>query len=264
MRTPDADLYKDKIEISLDGRQVFYLFFGGAVIACLVFVLGVMVGRRVEARAHVDKAAATSAARDPLAALDRLDGGDPMSFRSALGGGPATDGAAATDAAADAIDRARTEAKQAQDARVEAAQAKVDQAKAKAEAEAKAKAEALKAAEAERKAAEAKQAEQAKQAAAEAKKAAKAEPAAEPTPPPAAPGRFTLQLSSFQDKTEAQSFLADVRAAGYKAYLVEADVEGKGRYFRVRFGSFGDYEAALAAKQEFEAKVNKIAYVTRL
>lgn len=256
MRTPDADLYKDKIEISLDGRQVFYLFFGGAVIACLVFVLGVMVGRRVEARAHVDKAAATSAARDPLAALDRLDGGDPMSFRSALGGGPATDGAAATDAAADAIDRARTEAKQAQDARVEAAQAKVEQAKAKAEA--------LKAAEAERKAAEAKQAEQAKQAAAEAKKADKAEPAAEPAPPPAAPGRFTLQLSSFQDKTEAQSFLADVRAAGYKAYLVEADVEGKGRYFRVRFGSFGDYEAALAAKQEFEAKVNKIAYVTRL
>ena len=40
MRSADPELYQDKIEISLDGRQVFYLFFGGAVIACLVFVLG--------------------------------------------------------------------------------------------------------------------------------------------------------------------------------------------------------------------------------
>src|SRR5690606_40443237 len=48
----EAELYKDKIEVSLDGRQIFYLFFGGAVIVGLVFVLGVMVGRRVEARGH--------------------------------------------------------------------------------------------------------------------------------------------------------------------------------------------------------------------
>src|SRR5262245_8268292 len=85
-----SELYKDKIEVSLDGRQVFYLFFGGAIIACLVFVLGVMVGKRVEARAHLDHAA-TSAARDPLAALDRLatDGPNELSFRQALTGGAA-------------------------------------------------------------------------------------------------------------------------------------------------------------------------------
>ena len=59
-RTSEPELYKDKIEVSLDGRQIFYLFFGGAVVACLVFVLGVMVGRRLEARSHVDRAAATS------------------------------------------------------------------------------------------------------------------------------------------------------------------------------------------------------------
>ena len=72
LRTAVPELYKDKIEVSLDGRQIFYLFFGGAVVACMVFVLGVMVGRRLEARAHVDRAAATSATRDPLAALDQL------------------------------------------------------------------------------------------------------------------------------------------------------------------------------------------------
>jgi hypothetical protein len=85
-RAAEPELYKDKIEVSLDGRQIFYLFFGGAVVACLVFVLGVMVGRRLESRAHVDRAAATSATRDPLAALDRLaEGKGEMTFPSALG-----------------------------------------------------------------------------------------------------------------------------------------------------------------------------------
>ena len=85
-------MFKDKIEVSLDGKQVFYLFFGGAVLASLVFVLGVMVGRRVEARSHVDAIAQTETALDPLAALDTLSQssrGEPLVFRSALAGGPA-------------------------------------------------------------------------------------------------------------------------------------------------------------------------------
>src|SRR5690349_24665770 len=82
-----AELYKDKIEVSLDGRQIFYLFFGGAVIVGLVFVLGVMVGRRVEARGHVDRAR-TTAAVDPLAALDRLED-KSLSFKGSLLGTPA-------------------------------------------------------------------------------------------------------------------------------------------------------------------------------
>ena len=66
---PDTELFKDKIEVSLDNRQVFYLFFGGAVIASLVFILGVMVGKRVEARAHIDARPSTSAASDPRPAM---------------------------------------------------------------------------------------------------------------------------------------------------------------------------------------------------
>src|SRR6266550_2741113 len=81
----DTELYKDKIEVSLDGRQIFYLFFGGAVIVGLVFVLGVMVGRRVEARGHVERAH-TTATVDPLAALDRLEGNGGLSFQGALRG----------------------------------------------------------------------------------------------------------------------------------------------------------------------------------
>src|SRR3954471_23455557 len=88
MPSREPELYKDKIEVSLDGRQIFYLFFGGAVIVGLVFVLGVMVGRRIEARGHLDQAR-TQAASDPLAALDRLEGSGGLSFQGALTGGEA-------------------------------------------------------------------------------------------------------------------------------------------------------------------------------
>lgn len=78
-----SELYKDKIEIVLDNRQIFYLFFGGSVIVGLVFVLGVMVGRRVEARGHLERGQSHTAV-DPLAALDRLAGGAGLSFQGEL------------------------------------------------------------------------------------------------------------------------------------------------------------------------------------
>ncbi len=247
MRSSEPELYKDKIEISLDGRQVFYLFFGGAVLACLVFVLGVMVGRRVEARAHVDKGAATSAARDPLAALDELDATsrDDMSFRTQLAGGKAA--ASEVDQAVAAIEKSRAAAR-AQ------ASAKIVEAKPEKKVEVAEEEE------------EEEEAEEVKAKPVEKPAPKKPEPAAEPVKKiePTSDGRFTLQLSSFQDKDEAESFQADMKAAGYKAYLVEAEVEGKGTWFRVRFGSYDSYEAAIEAKDDFERKVQKIAYVTRL
>jgi cell division septation protein DedD len=234
MRSPEPEPYKDKIELSLDGRQVFYLFFGGAVIACLVFVLGVMVGRRVEARAHIDRAS-TSAARDPLAALDQLDGaGDEMQFRSALAGGKVN---TEVDEAIASIERTRKRSA------VEEEPALADDEEPKAEPADKKKDD--------------KKAEKEKAAdkKAEAKKEAKKAPEA---------GRFTLQLSSFKEKAEAEAFMASVEQAGYRAYVVEADVEGKGTFYRVRFGEYESYQAAIDAKADFEEKVQKIAYVTRL
>lgn len=54
----------------LDGRQLFFVFVGTAIAACLIFALGVFVGRRVEQRAAAR--AAAQAATDPLAVLDQL------------------------------------------------------------------------------------------------------------------------------------------------------------------------------------------------
>src|SRR5690349_8978554 len=59
--------WREKIEVRLDNRQVFFLFFGSAVVACMLFVLGVIVGKRIESRGR----AAAAEVVDPLAVLDR-------------------------------------------------------------------------------------------------------------------------------------------------------------------------------------------------
>ena len=75
--------------------------------------------------------------------------------------------------------------------------------------------------------------------------------------------RFTLQLSSFQDKSEAEAFLATTRSAGFQTYLTEADVNGKG-FYRIRLGSFRSQDAANDAKAEYDKTSKKPAQVTRL
>jgi len=243
-RTSEPELYKDKIEVSLDGRQIFYLFFGGAVVACLVFVLGVMVGRRLEARAHVDRAAATSARKDPLAALDRLaEGKGELTYPAALRGADAP--VAQVDRALQAVapkaeseKKAEAEKKPESEKKVEAEKKPEAKAEAKPEAKAEAKADKREA-------------------------AADDGPVTKPQPASGGKAKFTLQLSAFQDKAEAESFLATVKGAGYGAYVVSAEVDGK-TFYRVRLGNYTSYDEAVAAKAEFERKVPKIAYVTRL
>jgi DedD protein len=247
-----GELYKDKIEVSLDGRQIFYLFFGGAVIASMVFVLGVMVGQRVEARTQVDDVVATRAALDPLAALDQLDGreGSDLLFPRTLRGDGEED---ATLAELDeALSRGATGPAEGTE-RAAAAPSPVEPpAPSPVEPPAPAPPSAARAAEPARDPAGAR--EQA--------------PAAKPEPvrasDEAGETRFTLQLSSFQDRSEAESFLADLKGAGYRAHMVEAEVPGRGTWYRVRLGRYGSYGEALRAKEKFERERHMIAYVTRV
>src|SRR6185369_17547994 len=64
----DIDRWKDKIEVRLDNRQVAFLFFGSALVACLLFILGVIVGKRLESRGR----AVAPEIEDPLALLDKV------------------------------------------------------------------------------------------------------------------------------------------------------------------------------------------------
>jgi DedD protein len=291
----EMELFKDKIEVSLDGRQVFYLFFGGAVIASLVFVLGVMVGKRVEAQAI----SVTAPADDPLVALDRLSQTktEPRSFRSALIDGDEdprynVDIALAAESP-DEQDRANERAASDASAKVSAAKKVADKLAAKKLAVNKPTAvvepklepavAAMAVAAKLDKAVDKAVANANKPAAADTPVAkpvaAKQAPASAPADQPvealeaeaaaeeledSGPSKFTLQLSSFRDRVEADSFFDKLKAAGYEPYIVEAEVPDKGLWYRVRLGGFPSYDAAVVAKKRFEERQRIIAYVTRI
>ena len=262
MPSREPELYKDKVEVSLDGRQIFYLFFGGAMIVGIVFVLGVLVGRRVEARGHIDRARTTSAT-DPLAALDRLEGtSGGLAFRGTLTGKDApTSVEKMIDAKADAKPvKAKVEAKpepRTEDKKVEAKPAKVETKPEDKKAEPEVKKPAADAAKPVTKPAADKPIT--KPDTAEAKAEAKAE-----VKPEEPKQRFTLQLSSFQDRSEAEAFLDTVKARGYQAQITQAQVEGKGTFYRVRMGNYRSLDAATSAKSDFEKASSKSASIMKL
>ena len=303
MPSREPELYKDKIEVSLDGRQIFYLFFGGAVIVGMVFVLGVIVGRRVEARGHLDRAE-TQTASDPLAALDRLERSDNLSFHGALTGSDApTDVEAAIgelgkrragkvdkkpepppapvvagdgkparpDGKPEAKSEGRPEAKPEVRAepipRPDNDRPRAD----KHDGEKKAKKHDDGAAGEGRSDGKPDRSEARRSDAKGDKPVIRPEAGADGRPDPKpdarsgdAKGRFTLQLSSFQDRSEAEAFLTAIKSAGYQPYLTEADVGGKGTFYRVRLGSYRSLEAANDAKAEYEKAAKKTAQVMRL
>jgi len=74
-------------------------------------------------------------------------------------------------------------------------------------------------------------------------------------------GRYTLQLSSFQDKSEAETFAQ--KFEGERPYMVVSEIPGKGTWYRVRVGDYASAKDALAAKQSFEKKHSAIAYVAQ-
>jgi septal ring-binding cell division protein DamX len=74
-------------------------------------------------------------------------------------------------------------------------------------------------------------------------------------------GRFALQLSSFQDKAEAEAFAQ--KFSGEGPYMVMSDIPGKGIWYRVRVGDYASAKDALVAKEAFEKKHSVIAYVAQ-
>ncbi len=250
MPSTEKEFFKDKIEVSLDGRQIFYLFFGGAVIASMVFILGVVVGKRVEARSHADQQSTAAVTRDPLAALDQLGkGSDKLSFPSALGDPNSANKPLGN------VDRAWQQkrdkvaaAKRERDAKLDADSASGDKADDNANGVAAAKAN------------NKPTGDKAKN---DTVKKAKGNKAKADKPTRKLP-KYTLQLSSFQERMEADAFFQKLTDAGYTPYIVAANVKGKGTWYRVRLGSFMGYDEAIRAKKDFEAGQNIIAYVTRL
>lgn len=234
LRTADLDVdrWRDKIELRLDNRQVFFLFFGSAVVACMLFVLGVMVGKRIESRG----AAAAPEIQDPLTVLDRARqpaagaaaADEDLTFPNTLMGGN--------------VGKARTPAPRMM------ATAQVPKPVAPKPLPVVAAAP--------------------KPAASPI--AAATKPPAPPVlpkvvaPPPAPPpesakvrGKFTLQLSTFASQEEADNFAR--RYPG--AFVIAGDVTGRGMAYRVRMGNYASFKEAATAKETFERQHKMIALV---
>lgn len=276
----DIERWRDKIEVRLDNRQVFFLFFGSALVACMLFVLGVIVGKRLESRGR----AVSPEIEDPLALLDKVatsprptaQGG--VNLPQALFGTGGKNGASDKHGKKNALPVAESESEAAKPAVVAVRDTKPVETNAKtlpaalteskpapAKPETKPAAAATDEKKPEASAAKAKTAE-AKPA--EPKKAA--EPKEEkPAPIPTvaasgdskSKGRFALQLSSFQDKAEAEAFAQ--KFANERPYMIVSEIPGKGTWYRVRVGDYASAKDAIAAKDSFEKKHNVIAYVAQ-
>ena len=55
---------------------------------------------------------------------------------------------------------------------------------------------------------------------------------------------FAVQVYSFQDKNRAEKALANLKASGYKAFLVISELGEKGTWYRIRVGGIADEKAA--------------------
>jgi DedD protein len=252
----DVERWKDKIEVRLDNRQVFFLFFGSALVACLLFTLGVIVGKRLESRGH----AAAPEIEDPLALLDRVattpaagGGEESLTFPRALipSGSGKTKPSASAPAVEPVVEPMAAPAVEPKSEPVVVAPVSAPTPVATASVSS------LPEVKAEKPAPE---------------KPAPSVVAATTGAVPASASQngetklagtdtreFALQIGSFQDRAEADAFMA--KFAGESPYIVVSDIPDKGVWYRVRLGSFSSNVDAIAGKKAFERKHHMIAYV---
>lgn len=227
---------KDKLELTLDNRQIAGTFVGGLLALGAVFVLGVSVGKRLPREGVTDEAPA-----DVLSALDQ---------RAARLEEVRTD--AATLTFQDELTRQRLP----DPAPVEPAKTVVVQPVA-------AEPGPVAAPLVEKVAGRLADTPVATRTASgdAALKEALARATQRKVPEVSAGGNFTLQLAASQSRAEAERFAGNLREKGYAPFIVEAHVPGKGTFFRVRMGRFPSKDGAQRYLQDFKRETSLDAFV---
>lgn len=65
-------------------------------------------------------------------------------------------------------------------------------------------------------------------------------------------GDYTVQVISYDSPEGAHAFAAGLRARGHRAFVMQADVEGRGTVYRVRVGPFDTMAQAQSYRRGFE------------
>jgi DedD protein len=265
----DAHRMKEKFDLSLDNRQIVSLLIASIVVMGAVFVLGVVVGKKLAGNAQTATAQDLLSAIDAKAeALEQVQQEPALTFPDELTRRTPSEPALPSQPPAPA---AKAVAPKAPAAAEPAPQAPAEQPREPEEAPVQRLAEAPAPAPVREEAPRGKVAEAPvtartaapdgglKSAIARAQQQA---PAASRPAGVSAGGTFTLQLSAYQARAEAERFAARLRDRGYAPYIVAAQVPGKGTWHRVRMGSFASKEAAARYLADFKRETQLAAFVT--
>lgn len=245
----DTHRMKEKFDLSLDNRQIAGGLVGGLVVMGSVFVLGVVVGKNLAGHG----AAAT--APDLLTALDQKAEEVPLTFQEEL----TRKQPVVLPPPADAVvmPAVALTPPPSSEPKVELARAEVP-----------APAAAVPAPMPRPKLDETVETAQVATRTAELPEkkpqtlSAAFDRATKPAPAEATKGgAWTLQISSSQSKDEANRFAARLRDRGYAPFIIQAEVAGRGTWYRVRMGSFPSKEAAARYLQDFKRETQLDAFV---
>jgi DedD protein len=279
----DTHRMREKYDLSLDSRQVVSLLIGAIVVLGAVFVLGVLVGKKLAGTQHADRGSDLLAALDHRTdALEKARAAPPLTFQEELtrttpddkhlaapakpppaakpanAPAPATTTAVKPASTAPATPAAATAVKPAPAPSATAPASKPSTPAPKSTPAAITPAASD---------------DNAPDAVAEAKSpgtetvATRATPAAAkpatPRPPEATAsnGAFTLQLGASPNRDDAERQASRLREKGYAPYIVTAEVPGKGTWYRVRMGSFPTKDAATRYLQDFKRETQSEAFV---
>lgn len=240
----DAHRMKEKFDLSLDNRQIFSLLIASLVVLGAVFLIGVVVGKRMAVPASARPAQDLLASLDQKAAqMEQARKDPPLTFQEEL------------------TRRAPEPAVEAPPKPATVVVATADVAPEKKPAEKPAPAQpAL--AKAELPAMDGKVA-QTPVATRTAEKDdlhsafARIEQAAAKGPS----GAFSVQVAASQNRADAEAKVGRLKAKGYSPYIVTAEVPGRGTWFRVRLGSFPTREAASHYLDDFRRETHLDAFV---
>ncbi|HET9299294.1 MAG TPA: SPOR domain-containing protein [Candidatus Polarisedimenticolaceae bacterium] len=280
----DTHRMREKYDLSLDSRQVVSLLIGGIVVLGAVFVLGVLVGKKLAGTPRADRAPDLLTALDHKSdALERARAAPPLTFQEELTrpaapaptvarapglSAPAAPESAPAAAAAHPPPAPAVAASSLTPAPAPASSAGTTTAVATKPALRPAAVPATTAAaetKADRKTEPEKKAEPARPAPPQSVATRSAPAAAHPTPkvPEATSptGAFTLQLGASPTRDDAERQASRLREKGYAPYIVAAEVPGKGTWYRVRMGSFPNKEAATRYLQDFKRETQAEAFV---
>jgi cell division septation protein DedD len=76
-------------------------------------------------------------------------------------------------------------------------------------------------------------------------------------------GRFEVQVAAYRERSQAERLVKKITALGFSPRVVMKELPGKGRWFRVIVGGFESRSAAEQAAEQITGKINGLKFVIR-